>query len=107
MPNLSITKSAAWNYEDEFRVLVTQHPYAFGNIPVTVDGFVSLPPGTLQSVILGPLMPPDDRELICKLAKGAGWDVRSKEAVILRDRYGFEIRDSKIDSSTLHKARQI
>jgi hypothetical protein len=88
-----ITKSASWRYEDEFRLVVTQHPYTYGTIPVTVDGFVSFLPNALRSVILGPLMPPDDRDLLRKLAKGSGWSVRLKEAVTLRDRYDLEIRD--------------
>jgi hypothetical protein len=94
-----IAKSSDWRYEGEFRLVVTQHPYRSGTIPVTSDGFVPLPVEALKSVILGPLMPPDRRETIRRLAKSGGWNVQVKEAIILRDRFGLEIPDVDLDSS--------
>jgi len=95
---LFIRKSEAWKYENEFRLIVTQHPYTFQGIPSTVDGFVSLQPGTLLSVIIGPMMPAEDRKLLLKLAKGAPGGIQLKEVIVMPDRYGFKICELEANS---------
>jgi hypothetical protein len=97
---LFVRKSAAWEYEGEFRLIVTQHPYVFGSIPQTTDGFVALSPGTLQSIILGPMMSSKDKELIVKLAKSGESRIQLKEAVVLPDRYGLRICEFPIIDGT-------
>jgi hypothetical protein len=92
--------------EDEFRLIVTQYPYIFGTIPSTQDGFVPLSPGTLQSIIIGPMMPAENKKLIFKLAKGAACGIQLKEAVVLPDRYGFQICEFKANSLAPDETRR-
>ena len=67
---LLLRKSAGWKYEDEFRLIVTQYPYVFGNIPSTQDGFVPLAPGYTKAfgtVIAFP--PPQLDRLIIQMVR--------------------------------------
>ena len=86
-----LTKSDAWHYEDEFRVIASEHPYTFADVPTTKQGFLPLPKDALQSVIVGALMPEADRELVRSLVHGVGRNVKLKVASIIPNRYAFEI----------------
>lgn len=87
-----LTKSAAWGYEDEFRVVASEQPFVFAGVPTTTQGFLALPQGALQSVILGSLMPAPDREWVRSLIHKSGWNVALKVASIIPDQYAFQIR---------------
>lgn len=88
-----LTKSAVWSYEDEFRVVVSEHPFVFPGVPTTKGGLLALPRDSLQSVIIGAEMPASDREVVKTLVAGSGWDTKLKVANLLPDRYVFEIAD--------------
>ena len=88
-----LSKSAAWKYEDEFRVIATEHPYVVDSIPTSMSGFVKLPTGAMTAVILGPLMSQSDRALVRKIVVDSGWSIRLKEARTVPDRYAFVISD--------------
>lgn len=88
-----LTKSAIWKYEDEFRLIASEQPFVFPGVPTTNQGFLALPEGALQSVIVGELMPAPNRELVRSLVKESGWNVSLKVATVVSDRYEFEIRD--------------
>ena len=93
---LLLTKSAVWSYEDEFRVIVSEHPFVFPNVPMTKDGLLDLPKGSLRSVIVGTEMPNADRKVIRMLVSTSGWDTMLKVASLVPDRYVFEIKDLKV-----------
>jgi len=87
-----ITKSMEWKYEDEFRLIPSEKPFVFSGVPTTDQGFLPIPKGSLQSVIVGELMPKHNRELVRLLVKESGWNVLLKVATIIPDLYAFEIR---------------
>lgn len=91
-----LTKSTAWSYEDEFRVIVSKHPFVFPGVPTTKDGFLAMPKGSLRSVIIGTEMPVSDREVVKSLVTGSGWDTTLKIASLVPDRYEFDITDFKL-----------
>jgi len=90
-----LTKSAVWSYEDEFRLIVSEHPFVFTDVPTAEAGLLDLPNGALQSVIVGAEMPASDREVIKTLVSSSGRDVGLKVASLVPDRYEFEIIDFK------------
>jgi hypothetical protein len=87
-----LTKSKEWEYEDEFRLIASEQPFVFPGVPTTNQGFLALPEGALQSVIVGELMPAPNRELVRSLVKESGWNISLKVATVVSDRYEFEIR---------------
>lgn len=88
-----LTKSAVWRYEDEYRLIVSEHPFVFPGMPTTKEGFLPLPKGALQSVIVGTKMSAADRETVKTLVAGSGWGTALKVASLVPDRYEFEITD--------------
>jgi hypothetical protein len=86
-----LTKSSVWRYEDEFRVLATEHPVTFPDVPITKEGFLPFPKRALQSVIIGAKMPPFDRELVQALVAKSGQDIELKIAALIPNRYALEI----------------
>ena len=86
-----LTKSDDWDYEDEFRLVASEHPSTFPGVPTTKGGFLPFPKEALQSVIVGAQMSQNDRELIRTIINGSGWDVALKAAVRVPDRYSFKI----------------
>lgn len=90
-----LTKSDVWDYEDEFRVIVTEHPFVYPDVPTTKEGLLGLPKGALRSVIVGAEMPTSDREVVKTLVADSGWGVDLKVASLVPDRYEFQITDLK------------
>lgn len=90
-----LTKSDVWDYEDEFRVIVTEHPFVYPDVPTTKEGLLALPKGALRSVIVGAEMPTSDREVVKTLVADSGWGVELKVASLVPDRYEFQITDLK------------
>jgi hypothetical protein len=86
-----LDKSSVWGYEDEFRLIATEHPVAYTDAPTTRAGLLSLPRGALQSVIVGAAMPAEDREVVKRVVANSGWNVDVKVASLVPDRYEFEI----------------
>ena len=90
-----LTKSAVWSYEDEFRVVVSEYPFVFPDVPTTKGGLLPLPKGSLRSVIVGTEMPASDREVVKTLVTASGWSTALKVASLVPDHYKFEILDLK------------
>jgi hypothetical protein len=87
-----LTKSEVWTYEDEFRLVASEHPFVFPEVPTTKDGFLPFPKDALKSVIVGPLMSTSDRELVRSIVRGSGWNIALKVASPVPDRYKLEIK---------------
>lgn len=87
-----VSKSVDWAYEQEFRVIATEHPFVFQDVPTANQGFVGLPQGALQSVIVGPLMSEPNRKLVRQVIQKSGWNVALMAASFVPDQYKFEIR---------------
>ena len=90
-----LTKSAIWSYEDEFRVIASEYPFVFPDVPTTRGDLLALPKGSLRSVIVGAAMPASDREIVKTLVTASGWETELKVASLVPDRYEFEITDLK------------
>ena len=86
-----LVKSNMWVEEDEFRLVATEAPYTFPEIPITNDGFLQIPPGSLKSVIVGSLMDKTNRKLVETLVGKSGQHVSLKEAKPIADRYELKI----------------
>jgi hypothetical protein len=86
-----LTKSDAWRYESEFRLVTTAPGYSFSGMLGTHENFVKLPAGALKSVIVGCLMAEEQRALVRKLVAGSGEPVALKSARRVPDRYTLEI----------------
>lgn len=86
-----LTKSEVWSYENEFRLVASEHPFVFPDVPTTKGGFVPLPKGALQSVIVGTQMQPSDREVVRALVNDSRWGIELKVANLVPDRYTFDI----------------
>lgn len=87
-----ITKSCMWSYEGEFRLITAELPYVFPDVPSSQNGFVSLPNGSLKSVIIGCQMTKKDRDIVSSLVLKSGWNVVLKEAQKIPNRYELEIK---------------
>jgi hypothetical protein len=90
-----LTKSEVWAYENEFRLVASEHPFVFPDVPTAKEGFVPLPKCALQSVIVGALMQTSDREVVRALVKDSGWGIELKVANLVLDRYAFDITGLK------------
>lgn len=86
-----LTKSDAWRYENEFRLIATAPGYSFAGMLSTQDNFVKLPGDGLTSVIVGCLMAEEQRALVRKLVEGSGQPVALKSARRVPDQYAIEI----------------
>lgn len=86
-----LSKSDVWSYEDEFRVIATEQPFIFPDVPTTTGNLLALPKGSLQSVIIGTEMPASDREVVKTLVTASGWNTTLKIARLVPDRYELEI----------------
>lgn len=86
-----LTKADAWQYENEFRLVATEYPAVFDGVPTTRDGYLPFPKEALKAIIIGPLMPSSERDLIRSLVEASGWDVEVKLASLVPDRYSLEI----------------
>ena len=90
-----LAKSDLWGYENEFRIIATEHPHVIRSMPTSQEGFVALPAGALKSVIIGTQMPAADRQVIRDLIEGAGKNIALHVAELVRDRYAFKISPFK------------
>jgi len=88
-----LTKSDVWSYEDEFRLIASEHPFEFPDVPTTKGGFLPLPKEALTSVIVGAQMSSSDRETVRKLVSNSGWNVNLRVAGLVPDRYEFKITE--------------
>jgi hypothetical protein len=90
-----LTKSDAWSYESEFRLIASEEPFVFPDVPTTKGGFMQMPKDALKSVIMGAQMEASDREMVRELVRDSGWGVELKVANLVPDRYAFNITTLK------------
>jgi hypothetical protein len=81
-----ITKSDVWAYESEWRIISEERriAQAAGTIK-TDDGFLTLPPGVLKSIIIGCQAPEKSRELVANLVRAHAPDVLVRQATLTSD----------------------
>jgi hypothetical protein len=94
-----LSKSSIWSYENEYRVISTENHDQFGLIPRSTNGFVNLPNGALESVIVGCQISDDDLNFVRSLINGKG--IALKKAVKVPNCYELEIINEKMVNSSL------
>ncbi len=87
-----ITKSDVWAYEAEWRIVAEERTIAqaLGTIK-TDDGFLTLPPGVLKSIIIGCQASEGSRELVASLVRRHAPDVLVRQATLTNDSYDLVI----------------
>jgi hypothetical protein len=85
-----LTKSASWNYENEFRLTADQNGNPRDTI-VTVAGKKSIPAMSLTAVILGCLAPNSTKEAIADLVAASPQKPQLKTATRMKDKYHLAI----------------
>jgi hypothetical protein len=89
-----VTKSAAWAYEDEYR-LISQEKSNASPYPtlITENGLLKLPEGSLKAIIIGCLAAEDSKPIhdIRQVVSGAGASIQLKRAVRKTDQYKLAV----------------
>ena len=86
------TKSAEWQYEDEYRLISEEEGTAFSDGTLkTRDGFYMLPKDALKSVIIGALATDTVRKQIRSLVDRISPEVVVRQARCMPDRYQLAI----------------
>ena len=85
-----ITKSAAWSYENEFRLISDENGDPRHTI-VTAGGKRAIPPSSLTAVIVGCQVSDATRESIAQMVAASPHRPLLKSAVRMPDRYGLTI----------------
>ena len=87
-----ITKSAAWNYEDEYRLIAQEENAAVPeDTLMTQSNYIELPDGALTAIIAGCLAPNSTLNTIKELIEQSTCSVKLKRAVRARDQYKLSI----------------
>ena len=90
MPLLS--KSAAWAYEDEYRLVAQERDTATPHDTlITQGGILQLPEGSLKTVIAGCIAPDTTIAAIKRLVEDAGYPIQFKCATRAPDQYKLDI----------------
>ena len=84
------TKSAAWSYEEEFR-LISDERGDPSNSLVTVLGKQPLPRGSLKAVIMGCLAPDSTKQAVADLVAASPHKPQLKFATRMKDQYQLQI----------------
>jgi hypothetical protein len=85
-----LTKSGAWSYEQEFRLISDEAGDPRHTI-VTVGGKKAIPPMSLSAVILGCLAPSSTKQAIERMISSSSQKPILKRAVRMMDKYQLEI----------------
>ena len=85
-----LTKSAAWSYENEFRLIADEKGNPRDTI-VTVSGKKALPPMSLTGVILGCMAPNSAKEAVTEMVAASPHRPVLKTAVRMKDKYQLAI----------------
>jgi hypothetical protein len=89
-----VTKSAEWSYEHEYRVIAEEHAFARSAESLhTHDGFLTIPPTSLTSIILGCEMDDAARESVREIVRRSDRAMAVKEAVRVPNQYSLSIKD--------------
>jgi hypothetical protein len=87
-----ITKSDVWAYEAEWRIVAEERQAAQALSTIkTDDGFLTLPPGVLKSIIIGCQATEKSRELVANLVRIHAPDVLVRQAILATDSYDLVI----------------
>jgi hypothetical protein len=87
-----ITKSDVWTYEAEWRMIAEERQEAQALETIkTDDGFLTLPPGVLKSIIIGCLASKDSQELVASLVRTHARDVLVRRMTLGSDNYDLII----------------
>ena len=87
------TKSMDWSYESEYRLIALDDGASLsaGGMLVTKDNLLPIPDEALKAVIVGCLMPKENKDQIEALIKASGKAIKLKQAVRFPGRYGLSI----------------
>jgi Protein of unknown function (DUF2971) len=89
-----VTKSAAWSYEHEYRVIAEEHAMALsaGSLH-THHGFLAIPSTSLTSIIVGCETDSGTRDRVREIVTRSGRAVAVKQAVRVPNQYSLSISD--------------
>lgn len=87
-----LTKSKAWRYEKEYRLIAREKSHAVPDTLTSENGLVPLPDGSLQAVIVGCLARPETVEAIKEIIREAPYPIALKRAEKARTEYKLVIR---------------
>jgi hypothetical protein len=82
-----VTKSSAWSYEDEYRLIAQERSAAIGESLFTDCNYLALPGGAIQSVILGCSTPIAVENEISSILASLGQGVAVRRLVRVANRY--------------------
>ena len=86
-----LTKSAAWSYEHEYRLIAQNKETAIGETLIAVDRYLSMPKGCVKAVILGCLASKETADAVSAIIAECGEEIALRRAVRARDRYELVI----------------
>jgi hypothetical protein len=88
-----VTKSSAWTYEDEFRLIAQERAHAIPGTQTlfTDSSFLTLPIGAIKSVILGCLCPAEVELAVRALVQQYAPHIAIQRVVRVADRFNFAI----------------
>lgn len=86
-----ITKSSVWGYEDEYRLIAMEEPYADDGVLKTKENFLEIPEGSLKSVIIGCNLEEENKRKVENIIREYGGGVEMKRALHVPDRYDLLI----------------
>jgi hypothetical protein len=90
-----LSKSSAWNYEDEFRLISDENGDPKDTI-VTTAGKKDIPSKSLTAVILGCLAPDSTKRSIIQMIAESRHRPALKRAVRIRNQYKLMIADEPV-----------
>lgn len=86
------TKSHHWQHEEEYRLIAQEEAHAFAATTImTQDGFYTLPPGSLTSIIIGANTPQANRQVIEEIVRRSGSGLLIRQATPAPGRYELVI----------------
>lgn len=88
-----LTKSKAWKYESEYRLIADEKRFAdpASDVLIANDHFVALPDETLKAIILGCLAPLSTLDKLRALIKKAPYPIELKRVVKMRNQYKLQV----------------
>jgi len=90
-----LSKSSAWSYEDEFRLICDEKGDPKNTI-VTTAGKKDIPPRSLTAVILGCMAPDSTKQSIIQMIAESHYPSALKRAVRMRNQYKLMIADEQV-----------
>lgn len=92
-----LTKSSAWKYEDEYRLIALERTCVASSTPaprlITNNGLHELPDGSLKSVIVGCLADPSTVDAVRAIIREATYPIALKRVVKIPNEYKLLVTD--------------